>query len=237
MKHIDEFVDDRQKAWCIHCGNGLAGLVTNRDHVPSKCLLDKPYPAALPVTEVCRDCNNGFSRDEEYLVAFLGAVLAGSTDPVLQTIPRSANILRRNHKLRERIARAQTTFTTRGGETRMLWKPEQERVDNVLLKNARGHALFEYGEPMLEPPDRIWSAALETLGPAERATFENATDGALWPEVGSQMLTRVVTGHDLQDGWVIVQDGVYRYAVLQDGLMTVRMVIREYLAAEVTWDG
>lgn len=90
---------------------------------------------------------------------------------------------------------------------------------------------------MLEPPDRIWSAALETLGPAERATFENATDGALWQEVGSQMLTRVVTGHDLQDGWVIVQDGVYRYAVLQDGLMTVRMVIREYLAAEVTWDG
>lgn len=51
-------------------------------------------------------------------------------------------------------------------------------MDNVLLKNARGHAFFEYGEPMLEAPDRIWSAALETLGPAERATFENATGGA-----------------------------------------------------------
>ncbi len=237
MKHIEEFFDDRQKGWCIHCGNGLAGLVTNRDHVPSRCLLDKPYPAALPVTEVCRDCHNGFSHDEEYLVAFLGAVLAASIDPALQTIPRSASILRRNDKLSERIDSAQTTFSTRGGETRMLWKPEQDRVDRIFLKNARGHAFFEYGEPMLEPPERIWSAALETLGPAERTAFEDTTGGAQWLEVGSRMLTRVATGHDLQDGWVIVQDGVYRYAVLQDGLMTVRMVIREYLAAEVSWDG
>lgn len=237
MKHIEEFVDDRQKNWCIHCGNWIAGLVSNRDHVPSRCLLNKPYPLALPVTEVCRDCNNGFSRDEEYVTAFLGAVLSGSTDPDKQPIARSADILRRNPRLRERIGRAQTIYTTRGGETRMLWKPEQDRVDRILLKNARGHAFFEYGEPMLESPDGIWSAPLETLSPTERAAFEDVSGGALWPEVGSRMLTRVVTGHDLQNGWVAVQDGVYRYAVMQDGLMTVRMVIREYLAAEVSWAG
>ena len=39
------------------------------------------------------------------------------------------------------------------------------------------------------------------------------------------------------DSWQDVQDGVYRYAVAQesDGIL-VRMVLREYLAAEVLWD-
>ena len=41
----------------------------------------------------------------------------------------------------------------------------------------------------------------------------------------------------LVDGWVEVQEGVYRFAVAQgsDGLL-VRTVIREYLATEVYWD-
>ena len=237
MRHIEEFVDDRQKSWCIHCGNWLAGLRTNRDHVLSKSLLEKPYPAELPVTEICCECNNDFSRDEEYLIGLLGAVLSGSTDPALQVLSRSAGVLARNPKPRDRIDRARTSYTTRGGETRHVWKPEQERVDRILLKNARGHAFFEYGEPMLQPPARIWSAPLETLGDARRAAFEDVSGGALWPEVGSRMMTRALTGHDLLDGWVAVQTGVYRYAVIREGLMLVRIVIREYLAAEVSWDG
>ncbi len=57
-----------------------------------------------------------------------------------------------------------------------------------------------------------------------------------WPELGSRMMTRILTGQDLSDGWVIVQDGVYRDAVLQQGRLTVRSVIEECLATEVRWD-
>jgi hypothetical protein len=49
------------------------------------------------------------------------------------------------------------------------------------------------------------------------------------------MLTRVVTGQDLSGSWVIVQDGIYRYAVAQQGVILVRSVIFEYLATETFW--
>ena len=50
------------------------------------------------------------------------------------------------------------------------------------------------------------------------------------------MMTRVISGADMLGGWVIVQDGVYRYRVEQVGLMRVRTVLFEYLATEVCWD-
>lgn len=70
MREIEEFVDERQKAWCVHCGSVLAQSEVNRDHVPSKTLLDRPLPAHVPQVEVCAACNNGFSKDEEYLSVF-----------------------------------------------------------------------------------------------------------------------------------------------------------------------
>jgi hypothetical protein len=88
---------------------------------------------------------------------------------------------------------------------------------------------------MLSEPDSVWFMPLEALTAEERQEFENAGFGAVWPEVVSRMLTRSVTGQDLSDGWVVVQEGVYRYAVMQvDGLL-VRSVLSEYLAAEVHW--
>ena len=50
------------------------------------------------------------------------------------------------------------------------------------------------------------------------------------------MLTRVMTGQDLDDGWVNVQDDIYRYVVFQQGTLTVRSVIHNYLATEVVWE-
>jgi hypothetical protein len=50
------------------------------------------------------------------------------------------------------------------------------------------------------------------------------------------MLTRVLTRQDLVEGWVIVQKGTYRYAVAHVGAMLVRIILFEYLAAEVFWD-
>ena len=138
-----------EKGWCVHCGGWIAQLQTNRDHVPSKSLLQRPYPANLPVIDVCMICNNGFARDEEYVAAFLGCVLCGSTEVEKQVNPRLARTLARGQKLRRRIERARVEYKTIGGEVRSVWKPEWERVNSVVLKNARGHAFYELGEPML----------------------------------------------------------------------------------------
>jgi hypothetical protein len=50
------------------------------------------------------------------------------------------------------------------------------------------------------------------------------------------MVTRLLIGDDLAAGWVMAQDGVYRYAVSWSGPILVRMVLSEYLAAEVCWN-
>ena len=119
-----------------------------------------------------------------------------------------------------------------------VWNPETARIERVVIKNARGHAFYECGEPVLTEPEHVWVAPLATMTAAERAEFENsgtAGDFAPWPEVGSRMMTRVVTGQDLRDGWVIVQDNVCRYRVEQCDGMLVRSVLFEYLATEVCW--
>lgn len=235
MDAIEEFVDERLKSWCIQCGAWVGDVETNKDHVPSKGLLRKPYPDNLPVVETCTTCNSGFSSDEEYLFLFLNCVLAGSTDPDRQTDTKVGRALRRHEKLRARIERAKTEYQTIGGDARCVWKPEADRIERVVVKNARGHAFYEYGEPMLSAPERVWATPLVAMMPTEREEFETVHTSGLVSEVGSRMMTRVFTGQDLSDGWVIVQDDVYRYSVEQRDMMLVRTVLFEYLATEVYW--
>jgi len=236
MDYIDEFVDERQKSWCIQCGASIWAAETNKDHIPSKVLLRKPYPENLPVVETCAGCNSGFSSDKEYLSLFLQCVLTGSTDPERHADEKTARALLRHKRLRAKIERSKTEYETIGGETRCVWKPETQRVERVVVKNARGHAFYEYGEPMLTEPEYAWTFPLDSMTAAERDEFETTTgELELWPEVGSRMTTRLLTGQDMHNGWVIVQDGVYRFRVEQAGLMRVRSVLFEYLATEVYW--
>ena len=163
MEQINDFADDRQKTWCIHCGHGLAEQDNNRDHVPTKKLLREPYPDNLPVVQVCKSCNSGFSMDEEYFITFLSSVLSGSTDPQSQRIPSAARILKRNNMLSARIHESRSEGLPLVGDVGIVWKPESERIERVVLKNARGHAYFELGEPMLCPPRLIRAIPLATI--------------------------------------------------------------------------
>lgn len=240
MRKIDDSTDERQKSWCVQCARPLAGTVTNNDHVPSKSLLVKPRPHNLPVVTICQECNAGFSLDEQYAVTLLSCVLAGSTDPEEQSNASAARALADSAALRARIRSSRSEYVTVGGETRILWKPEMDRIERVALKNARGHAYHEYGELMLAAPAHAWVRPFATMTVTERHDFElPASDGSptLWPEVGSRMMTRLVTGDDMAGQWVVVQQGIYRYAVQQDyPALRVRSVWSEYLATEVQWE-
>ena len=193
MQNIPQFVDSRQTGWCIHCGEVLADIVTNRDHIPTKALLCKPYPPNLPTVLVCMKCNNTFSTDEQYVVTFLRSPSFGS-------IP-----------------------------------PDKNRLNKVILKNARGHVFFECGEPMLEEPTYLCSTPLGSMNGTEREKFEDVRNNYL-PEVGSRMLNRFLTGHDLTAGWIIVQADNYRYCVDNYDGFRVRTVIANWLATEVFWE-
>lgn len=235
MEHINEFVDERQKGWCLHCGVSIQGVPLSRDHVPTKGLLDRPLPAHTPQVEVCHQCNNSFSLDEEYFVAFLSCVLSGSAVPEEQANPKIRRALERNPALVIRLEASKQIYTTQGEEQGTIWQPEIERIKRIVLKNARGHAFYEYGEPMLDAPAHIWAAPYETLTASQQEEFEDVQISA-WPEVGSRMMTRFVSGIDLENGWVIVQEDIYRYAIVQKGTLLVRSLIRNYLATEVFWE-
>jgi hypothetical protein len=236
MERIEEFVDPRHKAWCIHCGGWLSDATANKDHVPSKSLLKKPWPHHLPVVRVCRDCNSRFSKDEQYFLAFIQSVLVGSTDPARHSNGSAARALGESAKLRERIEMARTTYRTPSGETKEAWKPETGRINRVIVKNARGHAYFEFGEPLFGEPDHVWAVPLEALTLAELERFERGDGLAPWSEVGSRMMSRTIFGQDMVGAWVVVQDGVYRYSVAQGAGLVVRSVLYEYLATEVLWN-
>jgi hypothetical protein len=232
MRHFSCYGDSRNKGFCVHCG----GPDETKDHVPSKVLLDEPLPANVAVSPACLSCNNGLSIDEEYLACLLECVVVGDVD--LNKIERQkvAHILQINTRLADRLRRARRVV-----DGQPLWDFEAPRVRNVLLKLARGHAAYELNEPQLGEPDVFCFRPLCTMTQTERGDFEQERDSgplALWPEVGSRAMQRLlVAGPEaFEEGWLVVQDGRYRYRTSQHSGLRVRMVLREYLACEVTWE-
>jgi hypothetical protein len=182
----------------------------------------------------CRKCNNGLSLDEEYLACLLECVIAGDTDPEKLYRAKIARILRANSSLVARLQRARTD-----GAEGPVWAAENERVNRVVLELARCHAAFELNEPKIREPSHLGIKPLPLMTDDERATFERDDEGFdVWPEVGSRAMQRVlVAGTDAFDeGWLVVQEGNYRFRTSQANGPTVKIVLREYLGCEVVWD-
>ena len=229
MRQIPNFGDQRQLAWCAYCGGGST---RTRDHVPSKILLDKPFPDNLPVVAACQPCNLSFARDEEYLACLIDCVLAASADPGRPQREAVRNILHKRAPLRARLAAAKVESSNQP-----LFRPEMERVHNVILKLARGHALFELNEPQFNAPASITAVPLISLSPDHREAFETPPGSMLWPEVGSRAMQRLIEGHDLDlGGWITVQNRRYRFHASTGDEICIRMVLSEYLACEVVWN-
>ena len=191
------------------------------------------------MAKICRDCNTGFSSDEQYAVAFLGAVLVGTTEPDAQVLDSARGSLAHSASLRQTIDACRADYVGMDGVAKTLWTPDRKRIGNVVLKNARGHAYFELGEPLMQAPSAIDFLPYASMQPTQRAAFEAVRSGidlAGWSEVGSRLLTRMTEGHDLERGWIVVEPGRYRYSVTQNGGITVRTVWSEYLATEVIWE-
>jgi len=222
------FVDQRLIGMCVYCG----GEPETRDHVPSRCLLDEPYPCNLPVVDCCRSCNQRFSLDEQYVACFLDCVISGSTKPENMRRPKVARMLRDNPELAARIEKSR--MNSSGAE--IAWDPDHGRIRNVILKLARGHAAFELSvDTQIEEPASIACLPLPTLDIDKIEEFARPIGSRLWPENGSRAFIRKCKEPSGEDDWRMVQSGRYQYLVSQaDGLL-VRMLLSDYLACEVRW--
>ena len=241
MDQLRDFADSRLLGGCIYCG----GPAETRDHVPSRSLLERPYPENLPVVGSCARCNQGYSKDEEYLVCLIESALSGSTDPDKIRRPTVAQILRNSPTLRARIESA-----TSECDGRIRFATESERIANIMLKLARGHAAFELSQPCRSEPTHFWCGPMSALSDDQHDVFNEAHVQNLFGEVGSRGLQRAfVTQVTLQSAsgeqsvlpllvndWVDVQENLYRYLAIDDaGGIVIRIVLAEYLGCEVAW--
>jgi hypothetical protein len=122
----------------------------------------------------------------------------------------------------------------------VIFAVEDDRVNSVVLKLARGHAAFEFSEPQYEAPNHIHCIPLMSLDTDTHKTFETSPPPrrSVWPEVGSRAMQRLLlpNGWVQNSNWLDVQRGRYRYFVLGEDIVLVRFVLSEYLACEVIWE-
>ncbi|WP_295762631.1 hypothetical protein [Undibacterium sp.] len=243
MDQLCNYSDSRLLHGCIYCDQGLS---ETRDHVPSKVFLDTPYPENLAIVPACFNCNNGFSRDEEYVACLLESVIVGSIAPSKARRESIAKTLRRNQPLCSMIAAG---MSESNGQT--VFKVQNERVQNIALKLARGHAAFEFGMPFRSAPAYIQCEPMSAMPAQAREQFEDAAVPTVFGEIGSRSMQRLQvmevmlrsqTGEQRThtyfiNTWVDVQEGRYRYlATNEEYGVRVRIVIGEYLAFEVRWE-
>lgn len=218
--------------------------------MPSRVLLDEPYPDGLPVVPACAPCNASFSLDEEYLACLVDCVLAGSVDDENGRRPKIARILRESPALRSMLNGARQVR-----DRSVSFSVDNERVRSVLLKLARGHAMYELDTPLsLDSVSVAW-IPIPLMTSESRDHFETPPSSSFWPEVGCRWMQRttvmsvtlasktnpeetIVQQMLVTPGWIEVQPGRYRYLAGMDDSagVVVRMVLSEYLACEVVAD-
>jgi hypothetical protein len=226
MEQLQSYADERLVASCIYCGH----ITETRDHVPSRILLDEPYPENLPVVPSCATCNAGFSLDEEYFACLVDCVLAGSVEDVKRLKIRRT--LQQKPFLAAKLSQARTVMLN----GTVHFDIEHERVQNIILKLARGHTAFELSEPKREKPCHVSCVPLTSLDENACSQFETPPQVTMWPEIGSRAMQRLlVTQNDVRNGWIDVQSGRYRYLTAVRDSILVRFVISEYLACQVLW--
>lgn len=227
MKQLNKYSDSRLEGFCIYCG----GKPETRDHVPSKILIDKPFPENLPVVPACDKCNQGFSKDEEYFACLIECILRGSTEPEELERKKVKDILKRKPKLKARLDEAMETY-----EGQTVFRPEQERIRNVVLKLARGHATYENSELQLEEPLSINIKPIGLMSEEEQIEYFTHDQGLL-PEIGSRAFQRLfLQDETVVNNWISVQDNKYMYSINYGNFgLTIKFLIWDYLACEVIW--
>ncbi len=223
MKQIRSLGDERVAHFCTNCANH----VETRDHVPPKVFLDEPYPENLPVVPMCRSCNLNSSKDEEYLACLIECVIAGKCDGIKRS--RIQRILEGKPGLKVKLQKAMRVID---GNT--FFEVEQERMRNVVLKVANGLAMYELHSPQYDQASEVAILPLSILTEEQLDKFEMPPMPVLWPEVGSRGMDRLARTFPYSE-WIIVQPNNFRYLAYMGPRMSIRMVIREYLACEIIW--
>lgn len=231
MQRYELFHDERLGGTCFHCGR--ANPETD-DHVPPKVFLDKPYPNDLITVPSCSPCNSASSDDEQYVASLIEVVVCGTTDPRQLKRRKIAKTLEHAPALRERLRQASTV---KNGDH--IVHPEQERVDLVLEKIARGLWRFETAQDTEDFKAVIFCNVAPLMDERAITSFFSSGSGLSgWGEIGSRGFIRSICGSNESvhgPGWEDVQVGRFSFSV-DSGGDRVRMILSDYLYVTVRLD-
>lgn len=215
---------------CVYCPE----LATTWDHVPPKVFLDRPLPPNPPKVRACSPCNSRTSKDEEWLACFIDSVVAGTARPNGGHRSRIERSLEHSSLLSARIEK-------RGREDidgcTLVWQPEKKRVENVMVKLARGHVAYLLGHAPQQVPNDIRYSPIIVMDREAMGEFESPASQGMWPDSLSALkrAAHEFTMDSRLNRWLVVQEGRYRYRVSLRPRVRVWMVLCDYLAAEVSW--
>ena len=216
---------------CVYCG----APANTRDHVPSKCFLDEPYPDNLRVVPCCSKCNNLFSKDEEYVSCFIDCINEGVDSPLKVSRLKTRKALDHSTKLAEEIKSEINPF-----ENGIKYNYNSLRFKQVMFKLAYGHLAYENSTLSFDSKYQVRLGIIEQIDEHALSVFEKPYYSELLPEVGSRSLSKL-GGFLIQEGysgfkcfstWQEIQNKRYRYCVAPDS-NRIKIVIAECLAIEV----
>lgn len=168
------------------------------------------------------------------MACFIECAIIGSVELDLIQRKKVKLILNKHPDLAFKILNSQYI----GDNGILYWKPETNRIRAVILKLARGHAAYECSEPQLDDPGHIAFIPIPYMSKEQMLTFNAPPEETILPENGSRAFCQMVVANNvalIPHGWIVVQEGRYRYLVSYSQQITVRIVISEYLACEVIW--
>lgn len=238
---IEPYVVFRRNSnmYCVYCGD----KADTREHCPSKAFLNKPYPTDLPTVSACKQCNNGFSKDERYTSAYINYLYEYYENG-------NIDIFSSNDEKIDDIADAR-----RAAEKFVQTSCSDERLMRIFVKLAICHAVYEistgyYSQDHTITITRIAYGIKPLLKPEEWKELEcvELISDEVLPEMGSSAFRNIYVVEmetKSSDGvgyrvplllmdWVDVQEGFYKYQVyLKNGQVWVKMIIRDFLYCEV----
>jgi len=229
MIQRNKFSDIRLDKICVYCG----GTANTRDHVPSKVLLDEPFPENIHNVPCCYDCNQGFSTDEEYFACIVECLTHNSVGIEDLSRPKIKRILSSKSHLYRKIV-----DSVREIDKERIFEIDDLAFRKILLKLARGHAAFEISEPQLSDPYSLIYKSVQSMTVEENKSFFSLLELEKYPEVGSRLMQQIAfdPNNIPFSIWVSVQDDNYAY-MINSGFtqLTVRLLIANFIVAEIIW--
>jgi len=189
------FADEKNEGFCVFCGS----KPSTRDHVPSRVLLDEPYPPDLPVVPACESCNASFCKDEQYVACLLECAISGSALPRVVGREKIGRIALRECPLPEHMLLCDTPdkaaeYWRLHVETNPYFNPECECFAVLILNTRRkvkGHQLLTMGtlDTILVHPREVFRGAL-IAGAAAVVLMHNHPSGEPEPSEADIKVTR-----------------------------------------------